>query len=157
MGHDITGYWYNPNIHPYQEYKTRLETLKGYAGSINLELAVEDFYGLRMFTEKVVSDIAGRCTFCYDERLRKTAEKAKKEGYDAFSSTLFISPYQRHEELLETAYRVAKEVGIPFHYVDFRPYFREGQRRARELGLYMQKYCGCIFSEEDRYLKRSKG
>lgn len=151
---DVTGFWYNPNIHPFTEYRNRLEALKGYSESIDLKLIIEDFYGLRMFTKNVIDDLENRCDYCYEERLRKTAVKAREAGFDAFSSTLFISPYQKHEQLVSTARRISMEERIEFHYVDFRPYFREGQNKAKKLPLYMQKYCGCIFSEEDRYLKK---
>ncbi len=69
---------------------------------------------------------------------------------------LIVSPYQNHELLKETAEAAAEKYGVEFLYRDFRPYFREGQDKARALGLYMQKYCGCIFSEEERYIKRKK-
>ncbi|MBN2503903.1 MAG: epoxyqueuosine reductase QueH [Bacilli bacterium] len=155
-GHDVTGFWYNPNIHPVTEFRNRLNTLKTYAASIELPLIVDEYYGLRMFVENVVDKLDTRCEFCYEERLKKTAIRAKAEGFDAFTSTLFISPYQQHEKLKEIAERVADETKIAFHYVDFRPFFREGQKKARELDFYMQKYCGCIFSEEERYLKLKK-
>lgn len=77
----------------------------------------------------------------------------KKIGYDSFSTTLLVSPYQKHDALKELGEKLAKEYGIQFVYRDFRVGFREGQRKARELGLYMQKYCGCVFSEEERYLR----
>ena len=153
---DVTGYWYNPNIHPFTEYQNRLEALKGYAQSIDMPLIINDFYGLRMFTKMAMEDLENRCMGCYDMRLRETALYAKANGYDAFSTTLLISPYQKHETLKATGERIAKEIGISFHYTDFRPYFREGQKIARELPLYMQKYCGCIFSEEERYLSKTK-
>jgi hypothetical protein len=152
QGHELTGYWYNPNIHPYTEYASRKEALKTYTESVGLPMLWNDQYGLRKFTEMVVSDLENRCGKCFRERLKETALAAKAAGFDAFTSTLFISPYQKHELLKATAEEVSREVGIPFHYVDFRPDFREGQRIAREFPLYMQKYCGCIFSEEERYL-----
>jgi hypothetical protein len=151
QGVDVTGFWYNPNIHPAMEYLTRLQTLESYAASINLPLIREHEYGLRRFVREVVAEIDNRCDFCYRDRLEKTARRALADNFDAFSSTLFISPYQQHEKLVSYAEAIAISVGIPFHYVDFRPYFREGQERARECGLYLQKYCGCIFSEEERY------
>ena len=77
-----------------------------------------------------------------------------KIGYDGFSTTLLVSPYQNHEELKRLGEELAKKYEIKFVYRDFRVGFREGQAKARELGLYMQKYCGCIFSEEDRYSKQ---
>jgi len=150
-GITITGYWYNPNIHPYTEYRARLDALKGYAETIDLPMIWNDVYGLRPFIVRAISDLDNRCDGCYEERLRQTAMAAKAGGYDAFSTTLLISPYQKHERLKSVAERIAAETGVPFHYVDFRSMFREGQRIARGLPLYMQKYCGCIFSEEERY------
>ena len=81
-------------------------------------------------------------------------EKLKENGFDAFTSTLFISPYHNHELLISEAKAAAEKYGVEFLYRDFRPYFNEGQEKAREEGLYMQKHCGCIFSEEDKYKKK---
>ena len=81
----------------------------------------------------------------------KINKMAKENGFDSFSTTLLVSPYQNHEALIEVANEMAKNYGVNFLYRDFRVGFRQGQNKARELGLYMQKYCGCIFSEEDRY------
>ncbi|MFA5037675.1 MAG: epoxyqueuosine reductase QueH [Candidatus Izemoplasmatales bacterium] len=151
-GIDVTGYWYNPNIHPFTEYQNRLAALKGYSELINLPVIYNDFYGLRLFVKLIDGRMDDRCKSCYEERLTAVALEAKKLGYDAFSTTLLISPYQQHETLRLVAERVAAKIKIPFYYVDFRNYFREGQQIARKLPLYMQKYCGCIFSEEERYL-----
>jgi len=154
--HEITAYWYNPNIHPYQEYKSRKESLMTLAASIGMDVIVDDEYGLRKFVKTVVGDIENRCKECYKMRLVQTAKKAKELGFDAFSTTLLVSPYQQHEVIKEMATRIGEQMGIPFYYVDPREHFREGNREARDMGLYMQKYCGCIFSEEDRYLKTNK-
>ena len=155
-GHDLTGFWYNPNIHPFTEYRSRRNCLREYAEKIGLPLVEQDDYGLRPFCRAVADDIDGRCVKCYEMRLRRTAEVAKAQGFDAFTSSLFISPYQQHELLRDAAYRAAEEVGVQFLYEDFRPMFRDGQTRARELGFYIQKYCGCVFSEQERYLKPQK-
>lgn len=148
---DITSYWYNINIHPYTEYKARLETLVEYTKMIDIPLIVENDYGIREFTKAVSSDIDGRCRFCYTSRLEKTVKYAKDNGYEAFTTTLLVSPYQKHEMIKKIAYDLANKYEIEFIYYDFREGFREGQKVARESGLYMQKYCGCIYSEEDRY------
>ena len=89
-------------------------------------------------------------------RLYTAAQAAAEGGFDSFTSSLFISPYQNHELMREVGERAAAEFGVKFLYRDFRPYFRPGQERARELGMYIQKYCGCVFSEEERYLKPNK-
>ena len=147
-GIEPVSYWYNPNIHPYIEYKTRRDTLIEYSKMENFELIIQEEYGLKEFCKNVVGDLENRCTnYCYIVRLEQTAKYAKENGYDAFTSTLFVSPYQKHEQLKKICENLSKKYDIEFVYRDFREGFREGQNKARELGLYMQKYCGCIFSE----------
>ena len=157
-GIEPVGYWFNPNIHPYTEYRMRRNTLTDYAKEIGLKLEMNDDYGLRPFVRAVAADIDGRCRVCYTMRMREAASFAAKNGFSQFTSTLFISPYQNHELLRAVAEEAGREFGVEFLYRDFRPFFRQGQEEARALGLYMQKYCGCVFSEEDRYLaaKRRK-
>ena len=151
---DITSFWYNPNIHPYKEYEARLNCLKEYNKEIDIPLVIEDYYGLREFCINTVNKLDNRCGYCYLCRLEKTAIYAKENGFDAFSTTLLVSPYQKHELLIEVCEEMAKKYNIDFYYRDFREGFREGQAMARDMGLYMQKYCGCIYSEEDRYRKQ---
>ena len=151
---DITSYWYNINIHPYTEYKQRLETLIEYTKTINVPLVIDYDYGIREFTKAVIDNIDARCAFCYRSRLERTVKYAKENGYEAFTTTLLVSPYQKHELIIKIAQELAKEYGVEFIYYDFREGFREGQQMARDAGLYMQKYCGCIYSEEERYEKK---
>lgn len=151
---DITAYWYNPNIHPFKEYEARRDCLIEYSGKINLPLIVEEDYGLREFVKNVACDIDRRCTYCYEHRLEQTAKYAAENGFDSFTSTLFASIYQNHELMKAAAEKYAQKYGVKFLYRDFRPNFKNGNQKAREAGLYMQKYCGCIFSEQDRYLKQ---
>lgn len=152
---ELDAYWFNPNIHPYMEYKQRRDTLVSYTQSIGIKAIVNENYGLVEFTKNVINDLENRCqNYCYRVRLEETAKYAKEHGYDAFSTTLLISPYQKHELLKEVGEEMSKKYDIPFFYEDFRPGFRQGQAKARELGLYMQKYCGCVFSEEERYSKQ---
>lgn len=155
-GIEPTLYWYNPNIHPYTEYKLRRDTLKDYSESINVKAIFEEEYGLDSFCKNAINDLNNRCmNYCYKVRLERTAKYAKENGYDAITTTLFVSPYQRHEILKEMMQEIADKYGLEFVYRDFRIGFREGQAKAREIGLYMQKYCGCIFSEEMRYYNRN--
>ena len=153
-----TVYWFNPNIHPYMEYKARKDCLKEYTKSINVEAIFEENYGLKEFCKNVIGDLQNRCKeYCYPVRLEQTAKYAKENGYTHFSTTLLVSPYQNHEALIDVANKMAKKYDIEFLYRDFRVGFREGQAKARELGLYMQKYCGCVFSEESRYFNHNQG
>ena len=154
-GLEPTLFWYNPNSHPYIEYKTRRDCLKDYAASVDVELIIEEDYGLDKFCQAVADDITSRCVnYCYPKRLGEAVRYALEHGYEAFTTTLLVSPYQKHDEIKKVCEKLAAESGLEFIYRDFRVGFREGQAKARELGLYMQKYCGCIFSEEDRYRKQ---
>lgn len=155
-GHALSGFWYNPNIHPFTEYRARRNCLRDYAASVSLPLLERDDYALRPFVRAVAEDIGNRCVKCYEMRLSAAAQFAGEHGFEAFTSSLFISPYQNHELMIMVAQKAADANGVQFLYRDFRPLFRAGQDRARELGLYMQKYCGCVFSEEERYLKLSR-
>ena len=150
-GSEPTLFWYNPNIHPFTEYDARRAALRRFAELSQTPLIEPGGYGLRAFLMETAADIDGRCTVCYRMRMEQAARYAAENGYDGFTSSLLISPYQKHEQIAQIAADMGARYGVPFVYHDFRPYFRAGQHAARDMGLYMQKYCGCIFSEEERY------
>ncbi len=152
-GWEVHGYFYNPNVHPYTEYRRRAETLAAYAAGVGLPLTVAPDYPVEEFLRQVVFREGERCRFCYGLRLRRAARVAREGKFDAFTTTLLVSPYQKHDLIREMALRVASEEGVEFLYRDFRPGFREAQARARALGMYRQPYCGCLYSEKERYYK----
>ena len=155
-GIEPTLYWYNPNIHPYMEYKARRDCLKEYANIINVKAIFEEEYGLDLFCKNVISNLNSRCVnYCYPVRLKKTFEYAKKHGYDTVTTTLLYSIYQQHDYIKQLMEQYSKEYKIDFLYRDFRIGFWKGHQKAYDLGLYMQKYCGCIFSREMRYYNRN--
>ena len=152
-----TVFWYNPNIHPYKEYEARRDCLKQYTKSMGVECIVEDEYGLDDFCKNVSNKLDTRCVdYCYPIRIRKTFEYAKENEYDAVTTSLLYSIYQKHDYIKFLCEKYSKEFEIEFLYRDFRTGFWEGHNKAKELGLYMQKYCGCVFSEEDRYYYHKK-
>lgn len=155
-GYAPDGYFFNPNIHPYKEFSRRLETAREFAGKIALTLHVDDNYDLEDFVKRAVNTDRTRCVECYELRLRQTAAFALANGYEAFTTTLLVSPYQQHDLIRETAERVAREKNLTFIYYDFREGWQEGVQICREMGLYRQPYCGCVFSERDRYYKKNK-
>lgn len=154
-GHHVTGCFYNPNIHPYLEYKRRLDTLKDYATKEDIQVVHDETYPMESFLRKVVFDEENRCRHCYEMRLRHAAEMAQKGSYEGFTTTLLYSKYQKHEWIQEAGEQAAAEYGVPFIYYDFRQGWSEGVEISRRLGLYRQPYCGCIYSEKDRYLKKT--
>ena len=156
-GIEPTVYWYNPNIHPYMEYKARRDCLKEYTESINVKAIFHENYGLDEFCKEAVKDLKNRCTnYCYPIRIEQTCKYAKEHGYDTVSTTLLYSIYQNHEFIKSCMEEKCNKYGLSFLYRDFRVGFWEGHQKAHDLGLYMQKYCGCVFSEEDRYLRHRK-
>ncbi len=154
-GHDVTGFFYNHNIHPYQEYARRRDALLQMAEQESLPLIMRDNYDLEEFLATVSQQPELRCGYCYSSRLRATAEAAAAEGFDAFSASLLYSRYQKHEQIRELGEQIGREYGVAFHYQDFRPGWQEGIRISKELGLYRQQYCGCIYSEKERYLPKA--
>lgn len=150
-----TGFFFNPNIHPFTEYRKRLSALTDYASSMDLPLIVRDQYLLKEFLRETVSREENRCLYCYRMRLTAAAREAKERRDDAFSTTLLYSRYQKHELVKQVGGEVAVEQGIPFYYEDFRTGWQIGVDRSRELGLYRQPYCGCIFSEMERYMNKA--
>ena len=152
----MVGYFFNPNIHPYQEYQKRLESLRRYSEEIGLEVVYRDEYLLEEFLKNVSHRVEERCRYCYSIRLEATAREAKKNSFDGFSTTLLQSTHQNHQLIKETGDRFAHEIEIPFYYEDFRPGWRKGVEVSKTLGLYRQQYCGCIYSEKERYLNQQK-
>ncbi len=153
---DFEGYFFNPNIHPLKEFKRRAQTLEQVARDEKVSVIWDRSYPLETFLAGALAEPELRCRYCYAVRLRACAEHAKEHGYDAFSTTLLVSPYQRHELIQTIAEQVAQEVGVPFYYQDFRPLYQEATAIAIAREYYRQPYCGCIFSERDRYEKKKK-
>lgn len=154
LGYKIHGYFYNPNIHPYKEFKKRLETLQFYCQQENVPLTVDNNYELEFYLAKAMKNIDKRCRECYALRLREAARKAAELGFNKFSTTLAISPYQDHLLLQEVGREAAKDYGVEFIYEDLRPGYKESISISKTMDLYRQPYCGCIFSEKERYYKR---
>lgn len=153
-GFDLDMFWFNPNIHPEFEYNRRLENLKKASSYFDVNLLVEDMFLQHLWDDKAYEgSFSTRCAMCYDMRLDKTAQICAEKGYDSFTTTLLVSPYQNHELICETAIKKAQKYNVEFKYFDFRPGFREGQNMAREIGLYRQKYCGCINSLDESDFK----
>jgi hypothetical protein len=155
---DVTNLFYNPNIQPEVEYWKRLDGLKLVADGKSKEVVVLDYRPgeHRSAILGLEKRFPERCINCYALRLTKTAKEAKKLGFDLFSTTLLISPYQQHETLKNLGEKIACEVGVEFYYTDWRPLFREGQSLAKEKGIYRQRYCGCSLSEEEAENNRNK-
>jgi hypothetical protein len=155
-GHELMGLFYNPNVQPYTENRRRRQTLEGWAGQVGLKLVVHDEYDPQSWLRQVVFREKERCRLCYHQRLSRAATVARRGRFDAFTTTLLYSIRQKHDLVAELGEAIGREKGVPFLYRDFRPLWREGVRLSHELGLYRQPYCGCIYSERDRYLGASK-
>lgn len=168
-GHYLTGFWFNPNIHPYGEYRLRLDSLRSFTAQNNIDMIYDEYEPvefLKMFNPSVtdlsrinpdvIPQHPERCKSCYSLRLEKTASKAAKYKFDAFTTTLLISPYQNFDGVTAIGREFADKYNVEFYLRDFRPDFRKAMAVSKELNFYRQKYCGCIYSREEREGGREK-
>jgi len=155
-GHEVTGFFYNPNIHPYTEFQKRLDTVRAFAGVRLLPILTDEAYEVEQFLEAALPLGKDRCLACYRMRLDRAFKKAKETKAEAVTTTLLYSRYQRHDEIAAVAHDLSNKLSIAFLYRDFREGWKEGQDESRRLGLYRQSYCGCIFSEAERFRDRQK-
>jgi hypothetical protein len=154
-GFKVSGFFYNPNIHPLAEYTRRKEALSVLAPDAEIiypEYSPRDFF----HEVNLKEDAPGRCALCWRLRLKKTAQAAKSGGFEYFTTTLLVSPYQDQELLKKIGNEVALEEGVKFYYSDFRPGFRKAHDEAKARGVYCQRYCGCIYSEIERERSKKK-
>lgn len=150
-GHEVRGYFYNPNIHPFTEFTRRRDALAMLADMSRFPVIFDEGYDLEDFLAGALERGKDRCSFCYHIRLDRTFRKALEERSDAVTTTLLYSKYQKHEQIVVVAEELAAKYSMPFLYKDFREGWKEGQAEARRLNLYRQNYCGCIFSEAERH------
>ena len=151
QGYELSAFWYNPNIHPYMEHQRRLEAMQSLAENLGFPLIKTDGYDIIDYFQRVTGHEAQRCQYCFQLRLQKTAATALELGFNAFTSSLLISPHQKHELLLEIGNKLAEENGIRFLYADLRKRYSDSRRMTKPLNLYRQQYCGCVYSEWERY------
>lgn len=142
---EMTGLFANPNIHPFDEYLRRMQSTRQACALKGIPLEITDRYEEDRWL-KFAPDDKSRCIMCYETRLTMAADYCVRNGFDNFTTTLLVSPYQQHDLIREIGERIAAEKGTKFLYRDFRPGFRDGQSQARLAGMYRQKYCGCIHS-----------
>lgn len=153
-GFEVTGFFYNPNIHPFPEYNKRKEALAGFNKKSAIDIIYPDYLPWEFFRAiNLKENKSERCAVCWRLRLTKTAEVAKEKGFDYFSTTLLASPYQNQELLRKIGDEISKETKVIFYYEDFRAGFKKARESAKKEGLYLQKYCGCIYSEMERHIK----
>ena len=162
-GFEPVGYFFNPNIHPHEEWKRRLQTAREFAEKVGIEFFADNHYRLREFLTRTFPVVDGidsthftdgfhkRCGVCYAWRLNETARFAAENNFEYFTSSLFYSRHQNHGLMKKFAEHYAERFDVKFFYEDFRDGWQEGIDISLELGLYRQNYCGCIFSEEERF------
>ncbi|MFH1655343.1 MAG: epoxyqueuosine reductase QueH [Candidatus Omnitrophota bacterium] len=148
--YEVAGFFYNPNIQPLFEYENRKKAVEDYSKPNSISVYCEEKYSPEDFFRVIANNEKApqRCHICWKLRLKKTAEFAKDKGMESFSTTLLVSPYQDIERIKKIGEEISKDTGIKFVFEDFRSGFRDAHKKAKDAGLYCQKYCGCIFSNE---------
>ncbi len=150
QGYDTAGFWYNPNIHPAAEHASRRESMKRLGEELKLPLTISPGYEPQQYFDLVKGNEADRCRYCFTLRLSKTAAAARDMGFAGFTTTLLISPQQKHDLIVEVAGRVAVETGVAFLYADLRKRYSDSRHITKPMGLYRQQYCGCVYSRQER-------
>ena len=153
-GLEVMGFFYRHNIHPYTECLRRQEALEAYADQIDLKVIYQEGYDLEGFIRNVAFREAERCNYCYHDRLQSTALMARRGKFDYFSSTLLYSKHQKHDLIRSMGESIGKQVGVPFLYHDYRLGWKKGIECSKQMGLYRQQYCGCIYSEKERFYRK---
>ncbi len=153
----VTGFWYNPNIHPFTEHQKRLMAMGYYADKAGLPVIYRDEYMLEEWLKEIGDNYAEdkRCGLCYRLRINLTARTAAEKGFDSFTTTLLYSKKQKKQMIKDIGEEAADKYGINFYFEDFDRGWKEGIDMSKDLGLYRQQYCGCIFSEKERYAKKN--
>jgi len=154
QGVGVTGFFFNPNIHPLLEFRRRLTAAREAADHARILLTVDDSYDPEAWFGATASGQGTRCDNCIAMRLDRTAREAVLQGCGTFSTSLAISPWQDHEAILAHGEGAGRQHGVRFLYRDLRPYYDASRRASRRLGLYQQKYCGCLVSEWERFRER---
>jgi hypothetical protein len=157
-GFELTGFFYNPNIHPLTEYVQRRDALREAEKKLGIKVIYKDEeYDPSVYLRAVSHRESNRCFHCYQMRLERTSQIAKRGNFDAFSSTLLYSKKQQHEAIAGLGRDIAAGGKCSFHYEDWREGWSEGIETSKDWGMYRQQYCGCIYSEAERFAKLLKG
>lgn len=151
-GYEVIPYFYNPNVHPYREYRERYFAVLDYCDGRGVELHTGP-YEMERFVHEVSARVESRCARCFELRLRRSAGEAKRLGIGEFTTTLLVSPYQDQRAIREAGGSAAIEHGVLFNGEDMTDGYQESVRISREAGIYRQSYCGCLYSEKERYQK----
>jgi epoxyqueuosine reductase len=153
-GYEVEAFFYNPNVHPFNEYKNRKQAVIDYSRIDGVSVVYPEYKPAEFFQSVNLREVnPGRCRLCWSLRLTKAAQAAKERGFDSFSTTLLVSPYQDQELIKNIGRDISASEGVDFYYEDFRPGFRKAHEQARSQGMYCQNYCGCIYSEIERHKK----
>lgn len=150
-GLEFEGYFFNPNVHPLLEFRKRLKAGRVLAHDAKLAISFEEEYGLVEWLRAVVGREDERCEVCYRMRLERTAREAHARGFAGFTTTLLASPHQKHDRVRQLGDEAGRKFAVEFVYHDWRSTHESGCEEARRRSLYRQQYCGCIYSESERY------
>ena len=151
LGYEVIGLWFNPNIHPFAEHNLRLEAVQKLAGSLNFQLVVLEEYDFKEYFRCVAGHEIERCSICFGLRFGRVAHQAAEMGIGIFSSSLLISPHQQHAAAKKAGEQAAVQNGVQFLYADLRKHYSDSRRITKPIELYRQQYCGCVYSEYERY------
>lgn len=156
-GYEIFGYFYNPNIHPYDEYNKRRDSVVSYLNELGIKYEIAD-YDMYDYFHAIGENTKGmeRCVACYDFRLAKSAQRAKELGFSKYSTTLLWNPHKDFNFIAEVGIKNAEKLNLEFYFPKLEHDYWGVKKKSKEAGLYIQKYCGCVFSSWENHSKIKK-
>jgi epoxyqueuosine reductase len=151
QGYEVSVIWYNPNIHPYNEHLSRLEAVKALAQNLSFPLVIIEGYDFQEYFRRVAGHENARCGECLRLRLNRVAATARELGFNGFTTTALISPHMKHELIKQVGEEAEAANRVPFLYADLRKRYSDSRHITKSMELYRQQYCGCLYSEYERY------
>lgn len=155
-------FYYNPNIHPHEEYLKRKKDIELFAEKNGIEFIEGPYDEKRWFyiTEGLdkLPEGGARCDICFNIRLNQTARYAALNGIEWFTTTLTVSPHKNSRVINRIGKHLAEDYGLMFYKADFKKQngFKKTIELAKERGFYRQDYCGCRFSYYESTERRNK-
>ncbi len=157
QGYEVVGLFYNPNIHPLQEYMRRRQGAQEVARGLDLKMIYKDEeYDPVTYMRHIAFREANRCLLCYQLRLQRTMSIAERGKFDFFTSTLLYSIHQKHQDIVRLGRDMAGNKELQFLDRDFRTGWKQGVQQSLDWGIYRQQYCGCLYSEVERFSSQLK-
>ncbi len=159
---DVLAFFSNSNVEPKEEYQKRLDSFKKLCELTGLEYSVDEYDSDEWFETikglELEPERGKRCSICFEYRLKRAFEFAKKNGIKYITTTITVSPYKDSKMVFDVGKKLSQQYGVSFTALDFKKEdgFKKTKELAEKYSLYMQNYCGCVYSLRDKEGRTTK-